>query len=50
MQLYSCMIYAGPGLPAEIVKGLSALCDRDGLKAIRDIRDSRLTDWASRPI
>jgi dihydroorotate dehydrogenase len=50
VQLYSCMIYAGPGLPAEIVKGLSALCDRDGLKAIRDIRDSRLTDWASRPI
>ncbi|PTM97634.1 quinone-dependent dihydroorotate dehydrogenase [Mycoplana dimorpha] len=50
VQLYSCMVYAGPGLPAGIVKGLSALCDREGLASIRDIRCSRTAYWAERKI
>jgi dihydroorotate dehydrogenase len=50
VQLYSCMVYAGPGLPGEIVGGLSRLCDREGLHSIRDIRGSRTAHWADRPI
>ncbi|HXV30826.1 MAG TPA: quinone-dependent dihydroorotate dehydrogenase [Sinorhizobium sp.] len=50
VQLYSCMVYEGPGLPGRIVRGLSALCDREGLASIRDIRDSRLDYWAARNV
>lgn len=48
VQLYSCMVYAGPGLPASIVKGLSALCDRERLASIRDIRGTRTGYWAEK--
>ncbi len=47
VQLYSCMVYEGPGLPARIVRGLSALADREGLSTIRDIRDTSVDHWAS---
>jgi dihydroorotate dehydrogenase len=46
IQLYSAMVYEGPGLPARIVRGLSTLCDRDKLGSIREIRDTRLDHWA----
>ena len=39
IQLYSAMVYEGPGLPARIVGGLSKLCDREKLGSIREIRD-----------
>ncbi|WEX88205.1 quinone-dependent dihydroorotate dehydrogenase [Sinorhizobium garamanticum] len=48
VQLYSCMVYEGPGLPGRIVRGLSELCDREQLASIRDIRDSRLGYWTAR--
>ena len=50
VQLYSCMVYEGPGLPGRIVRGLSGLCDRDKLASIREIRDSRLDYWAGRNV
>lgn len=50
VQLYSCMVYAGPGLPAAIVRGLSQICDRERLASIRDIRGTRTDDWADRSI
>lgn len=50
VQLYSCMVYAGPGLPAAIVRGLSQLCDREGLVSIRDIRGTRTNQWADRSL
>ena len=50
VQLYSCMVYAGPRLPSDIVRGLSALCDREGLRSIRQIRDSRTAHWAARQL
>ena len=50
IQLYSAMVYEGPGLPARIVRGLSALCDRDNLKSIREIRDTKLDHWALKNI
>ncbi|WP_026622016.1 dihydroorotate dehydrogenase [Ensifer sp. WSM1721] len=50
VQLYSCMVYQGPCLPSRVVRGLSALCDRERLTSIRDIRDSRLDYWAGRKV
>ncbi|MBU1313248.1 MAG: quinone-dependent dihydroorotate dehydrogenase [Alphaproteobacteria bacterium] len=46
VQLYSCMVYEGPGLPARILGGLSRLLDREGVASIRELRDSRLDHWA----
>lgn len=45
VQLYSCMVYEGPGLPARIVRGLSQHLDRQKVASIRDLRDSRLDYW-----
>lgn len=50
VQLYTGMIYAGPGLPAEIVRGLSRFAAREGLRSIREIRDSSAGRWASEPL
>ncbi|CAH0339362.1 quinone-dependent dihydroorotate dehydrogenase [Rhizobium sp. CECT 9324] len=47
VQLYSCMVYEGPGLPARIVRGLSGLIDREEVGNIRELRDSRLDYWLS---
>jgi len=45
VQLYSCMVYEGPRLPARIVRGLSALLDREKVSSIRELRDTRLDYW-----
>ncbi|PZM12064.1 quinone-dependent dihydroorotate dehydrogenase [Rhizobium tubonense] len=50
VQLYSSMVYEGPGLPANILRGLSALLDREGVNSIRTLRDSRLDYWAGRKV
>ena len=50
VQLYSSMVYEGPGLPARILRGLSAVCDAEKLGSIRDLRGSRLDHWASKPL
>ncbi len=46
VQLYSCMVYEGPGLASAIVKGLSELLDREKVSSIRQLRDSRVDYWA----
>lgn len=50
VQLYTGMIYRGPGLPALIVRGLSQLAEREGLSSILDIRDSTVDRWAAQPL
>ncbi len=50
VQLYTGMIYAGPGLPGRIVRGLSEFADRQGLESIAALRDSATDEWAARPI
>jgi dihydroorotate dehydrogenase len=47
VQLYSAMVYEGPGLPEQIVSGLSDLCTREKLGSIRDIRDTSADRWAN---
>jgi len=50
VQLYSCMVYEGPGLPGKVVSGLSTLLDRERVNSIRDLRDTKLDYWADRPM
>lgn len=50
VQLYSCMVYEGPGLPSAIVKGLSKLVALEGVQSIRDLRDSAVDRWADRKL
>jgi dihydroorotate dehydrogenase len=50
VQLYTGMIYAGPSLPARIVRGMSGIVAREGVRSIRDLRDTRLAEWAERPL
>jgi len=50
VQLYSCMVYAGPGLPGEIVGGLSRICDREQIASISALRGTRTDHWAGRPL
>jgi dihydroorotate dehydrogenase len=48
VQLYTGMIYEGPGLPARIVKGLRRAVTDMGLASITELRDSALKSWANR--
>ncbi|MET0749313.1 MAG: dihydroorotate dehydrogenase (quinone), partial [Rhizobium sp.] len=50
VQLYSSMVYEGPGLAADILGGLSAILDREQVASIADLRDSRVAYWASRNV
>jgi dihydroorotate dehydrogenase len=50
VQLYTAMIYAGPGLPGRIVADLSGIAAARGLASIAALRDTAVDDWASRPI
>jgi len=50
VQLYTGMIYAGPSLPARIVRGMAKAIEAEGEKSPRDLRDSRLDHWAQQPI
>lgn len=50
VQLYSCMVYAGPTLPGEIVSGLSRICDREQIASISVLRGTRTAHWADRAL
>jgi dihydroorotate dehydrogenase len=50
VQIYTGMIYEGPGIVRAINKGLSEALDRTGAKSIRDFRDARLAEWAGKAI
>lgn len=45
VQLYTGMVYAGPGLPADIVGGLSAYLDETGASSITDRVGVANGDW-----
>ncbi|MBA8877178.1 quinone-dependent dihydroorotate dehydrogenase [Phyllobacterium myrsinacearum] len=50
VQLYTSMIYRGPGLAAEIVKDMSALLKRDGVDNIAELRDRDVAAWAAKDL
>jgi dihydroorotate dehydrogenase len=50
VQLYTGMIYGGPSLPGRIVRGLDRVAVMEGLKDLREIRDSHLARWADQAV
>ncbi|MEK1889005.1 MAG: quinone-dependent dihydroorotate dehydrogenase [Phyllobacterium sp.] len=50
VQLYTSMIYAGPGLASEIVKDLSAALKRDRITTVAALRDCDVNEWATEPL
>lgn len=50
VQLYTGMIYRGPGIAAEILRGLSAAVEREGVENISALRDRETKEWASRTL
>jgi dihydroorotate dehydrogenase len=48
VQLYTSMIYRGPGLPGGIVRELLAILKKEGIANIAALRDRDVSDWASR--
>lgn len=45
VQLYTGMIFAGPGLPGRILRDMTAILQRDEVKSLRAIRDTRIAHW-----
>jgi dihydroorotate dehydrogenase len=50
VQLYTGMIYAGPSLPSRILVGMIRVADMQRLKSLRELRDTSLDQWASKPL
>ncbi|TIP71716.1 MAG: dihydroorotate dehydrogenase (quinone), partial [Mesorhizobium sp.] len=50
VQLYTGMIYAGPALPGRILAGMARFADMQRLKSLRELRDSSLDQWSSKPL
>ena len=50
VQLYTSMIYAGPALPGRIVAGMAGFADKERLRSLRELRDTSLDQWASKPL
>ena len=50
VQLYTGMIFDGPALPARIVRGLSAIVQREGVASIGALRDTALAKWEAAPL
>ena len=48
IQLYSGMIYAGPSLPRDILKGLSKKLDTEKLASITEVVGRNASQWASK--
>jgi dihydroorotate dehydrogenase len=50
VQLYTGMIYQGPGIARAINRGLARTMDRTGAKSLRELRDLQSAEWAAKPI
>ena len=50
VQLYSALIYEGPGLPGKILDGLAARLKREGLMQISDVTGRATEEWAAKSL
>ncbi len=50
VQLYTGMIYQGPGLASAILRGLLKIVEKSGARSIAEFRDARLDEWAAKPV
>ncbi|WP_395664325.1 quinone-dependent dihydroorotate dehydrogenase [Methylocella sp.] len=46
VQLYSALVFKGPGLPAKILRGLGASLERRGVTRIGDVVGASARDWS----
>jgi len=46
VQLYTGMIYGGPGLPSRIIAGMSRILDAEKVRHVSDLRGTKLDFWA----
>ena len=49
LQLYTGLIYEGPGLIGRIKDHLTAACRRNGVAMLSDLRGSAAKEWAGKP-
>lgn len=49
VQLYTAMIYQGPGLPRRILRDLRARMDAGAAAGLRRLRDARVDEFAAQP-
>jgi dihydroorotate dehydrogenase len=50
LQLYTGLVYEGPGLPARIKREMVARLEREGLARIGELTGRRAGEWAEREI
>jgi dihydroorotate dehydrogenase len=46
VQLYTGLVYEGPGLPAQILTGLIRLIERQGFASVADVVGTDVDRWA----
>lgn len=50
VQLYSCMVYEGPAIAANICKGLVSKMNEEGLTSLDQITGRKSKEWAAKPL
>ncbi|MEM6460599.1 MAG: quinone-dependent dihydroorotate dehydrogenase [Pseudomonadota bacterium] len=50
VQLYTGFVYEGPGLIGSMLTGLLQAIEQDNAATIRDLRDTKLDDWATKTL
>lgn len=50
LQVYSSLVFKGPGLVGDILTGLAAQLDKHGFSSLREARDANVDAWASEPL
>ncbi|WP_306141338.1 quinone-dependent dihydroorotate dehydrogenase [Roseibium sp. MMSF_3412] len=50
LQVYSSLVFKGPGLVGDILAGLAERLDKHGFSSLREARDANVDAWASEPL
>jgi dihydroorotate dehydrogenase len=50
IQLYTGLVYEGPGLISRIKTELTAACGRAGVASITELRGTKAAEWAAKPL
>jgi dihydroorotate dehydrogenase len=50
VQLYTGLIYGGPAVPGEILRGIARTLDRERISSVATLRDTRTDHWAKQPL
>ena len=50
VQLYTGLIYGGPALPSEILRGMLKALEYERVHSVSALRDTKLDQWANRSL